>query len=577
MMTASKHRMTSRWLVAVVALVLQPWVVRAQPAKPIIESIEPPCIAYDLLAGEKQRPRMLELRGKNLNSVTKVWVDDKKAKFKQPTPQEMHVTIPALRNIRKNSYVRVLVENERRQGDQASFFAFEYDLQPSSEKYLNRASIRLDFGAFGEKEENKLLVTIEIAERHRTFATLKYRDKDRNRVEEATEAADRLEFCVDLDSRNLPEKSDPIPVQIIVTIDGRRTPPKILHFVRIPPPGSPGTNPKPGPKKDPRDPPIPQPKPAPSVAEALRNAVTNKQGAPVEIHGLEIGMIYIPVGDQYQVGLDRDRKYPVLAQKGFRTSSLVPSDREENGLKLQLLNPFLIMETEVTNTMYMRFLANRDAKQPARVPSDLECFMTQAEPEPLPPETGAQPVTDVTYEDARAFAAWIQAGIPGADADFVVRLPHELEWEMAARGSDSRQFPFSEDKQERAFLDSFKIQKKRSVGTNTHDRSWAGVSDVYGNVMEWTCSRFNPSLLRVLSYHLEVGDEILGWDPCTQGNSILEMDFDPGQKHEEVTVKGGANGQRPEFFMPSLRRRRTHTNAADYLGFRLIIVPREIK
>jgi eukaryotic-like serine/threonine-protein kinase len=100
------------------------------------------------------------------------------------------------------------------------------------------------------------------------------------------------------------------------------------------------------------------------------------------------------------------------------------------------------------------------------------------------------PVSSVSYEDAIAFAAWLDrtGRIPGA------RLCSEYEWERAARGADGRTFPNGEILgADDANID---ITYGRTalafgpdeVGSHPASRSPVGANDMAGNVWEWTRS-----------------------------------------------------------------------------------------
>src|SRR5262249_17210429 len=88
-------------------------------------------------------------------------------------------------------------------------------------------------------------------------------------------------------------------------------------------------------------------------------------------------------------------------------------DGDENEKPAHVVNvkPFFIDRTEVTNEQYQKFI---DASKYAPPPSWQGSH--------FPEGAAALPVTDVTWEDANAYATWMGK-----------RLPTEEEWEIAAR------------------------------------------------------------------------------------------------------------------------------------------------
>lgn len=130
---------------------------------------------------------------------------------------------------------------------------------------------------------------------------------------------------------------------------------------------------------------------------------------------------------------------------------------------------FFIDKTEVTCTEYKKFVDATGHQPPLSWRN-----------RNFPPGAGRKPVTGVNWEDANAFASWINK-----------RLPTEEEWEYAARGTDARIYPWGNDwKPEMANADKQKngVQDVGAAG----GQSPFGVFDMSGNAWEWTADNAKP-------------------------------------------------------------------------------------
>jgi formylglycine-generating enzyme required for sulfatase activity len=98
------------------------------------------------------------------------------------------------------------------------------------------------------------------------------------------------------------------------------------------------------------------------------------------------------------------------------------------------------------------------------------------------------PVSAISFDDALAFTAWLDAGgqVPGA------RLCTEHEWERAARGADGRRFSggshlMPDDANHDATYGRRPLAfGPDEVGSHPGSRSPVGADDMVGNVWEWT-------------------------------------------------------------------------------------------
>jgi hypothetical protein len=141
----------------------------------------------------------------------------------------------------------------------------------------------------------------------------------------------------------------------------------------------------------------------PSPSETIQSTV---ESSPTEIPGVE-GMVLIPEGI-FTMG-DNNR------------------DIMEGPAHSVYLDAYYIDQYEVTNKQYMDCVDEGECDWPANISSETRPSYYGN------PEFEDFPVLYVSWDMARAYCTWRGA-----------RLPTEAEWEKAARGMDSRTYPWGE-------------------------------------------------------------------------------------------------------------------------------------
>jgi formylglycine-generating enzyme required for sulfatase activity len=137
------------------------------------------------------------------------------------------------------------------------------------------------------------------------------------------------------------------------------------------------------------------------------------------------------------------------------------------------VNSFYIDKFPVTNRDFKKFI---DATH--YHPKDDLNFLRDWTDGTYPVGWENKPVTWVSQEDARAYAAW--AG---------KRLPHEWEWQYAAQGTDSRLYPWGNEWDPAAAPPPDQSRNMRGPDTvDAHGKGASpfGVMDMVGNVWQWT-------------------------------------------------------------------------------------------
>src|SRR6202012_3540927 len=183
------------------------------------------------------------------------------------------------------------------------------------------------------------------------------------------------------------------------------------------------------------------------------------------------GMIEIPAADfTFKVsGVEIEGSNDVGVDVQFPWED-APRRNHEHLLHLK---SFYIDKYPVTNAEYKKFV---DAG--VYHPKDALNYLRDWKDGTYPSGWADKPVTWVSLEDARAYAAW--AG---------KRLPHEWEWQYAAQGNDGRTYPWGNEWNAAAVPAPDKNRTMRgpdSVSAHPAGASPFGVMDLVGNVWQWT-------------------------------------------------------------------------------------------
>jgi formylglycine-generating enzyme required for sulfatase activity len=103
-------------------------------------------------------------------------------------------------------------------------------------------------------------------------------------------------------------------------------------------------------------------------------------------------------------------------------------------------------------------------------------------------QTDRDPVTCVSWEDARAYIAWLNGKASGAKSEAgPYRLPSEAEWEYAARAESTTRFWWGDNDDGAAAHAWYKDNsdgKTHAVGLKPANPF--GLYDMVGNVWQWT-------------------------------------------------------------------------------------------
>jgi formylglycine-generating enzyme required for sulfatase activity len=191
-----------------------------------------------------------------------------------------------------------------------------------------------------------------------------------------------------------------------------------------------------------------------------------------------LGFVSIP-GGPFAMGSDK-----ALDPLAFDNERWSPAEAQGT----VLVPEFFFGRYEVTTAQYLAFVSATGHPHDSSVPQSTG-------------ESGAMPIAFVSWPDALAYTRWLtkaletSAQTPQRIKDLLshgweVTLPTEVEWEKAARGGDSRRYPWGNDpRPDRANVGTSSV---RAVGSVACPECSYGLLDMSGNVWEWTRSPYQP-------------------------------------------------------------------------------------
>jgi formylglycine-generating enzyme required for sulfatase activity len=179
-----------------------------------------------------------------------------------------------------------------------------------------------------------------------------------------------------------------------------------------------------------------------------------------------------------------------------------------------------------------------------------------------------QPVVGVTWYEAAAYCAWVNAQVaagggnlpaPWPELQTLIQqgkvkltLPGEVEWEWAAGGPQHWRYPWGPDfDPERANTLEGRVLGTSPVGAYPGGAATCGAEEMAGNVYEWTRSQYRP-------YPYRAGD---GREDAPGGTGV------------RMTLRGGAWTVNLRYARVSYRNDYFPDDFLSTLGFRVVAAP----
>ncbi|MBQ7110224.1 MAG: formylglycine-generating enzyme family protein [Thermoguttaceae bacterium] len=236
------------------------------------------------------------------------------------------------------------------------------------------------------------------------------------------------------------------------------------------------------------------------------------------------------------------------------------------------VNGFWTLETEVTVGMWRSFVKATDYKMKSKEGFGYNAATNKFEygtqftwESPGFPQTDEHPVTQVDWNGAKAFCAWLaeESGLP-------IRLPSEAEWEYACRAGTKTAYSFG--------LDAEELTKYGNVADDSAKRGlprslteyWSFVSSDDDYVFTAPVKQFKPNAWNLYDMH----GNVLEWcEDCYAAYDDTKNDQKPVFVTEgsNRVLRGGSWDDCAGYCRSAIRDSFNPANRGSSCGFRLVL------
>lgn len=288
----------------------------------------------------------------------------------------------------------------------------------------------------------------------------------------------------------------------------------------------------------------------------------------------EMRFIYIPAGN-YKIGCSPDQLAMLRAiflDSGDPSAAGFAGHNAKPAIQIQLTRGFFILDHEITREQYSFY---QNAKQKNQTESNSSSPENNSEkPNGRDVSEEDLPKTDVTWREANGYCKWLSN-----ETNQDIRLPTEIEWEIAARGAGLRLYPWPGDVFQAWAEKQGDEPHPQPIGENTKDVSWRGVRNLGGNVSEWTLDKYARSLHNRLKESIDKSslgsmESPYRFDPSDMKNNRFIIDalvVDPNDPRPARTYRGGSYKDTRGNCVVVGRRSLQETVSSPAIGFRPIL------